>query len=242
MKLLKYLSQLIFCIGLFGAILFNSSIRDSYYRNEVGSNVVRLFNVERSSGGTGFHIKTEKGIVYILTNKHVCGLANEDGTIIVEKNGENYPRQVVKKYDAHDLCLVEAINQDHDYIDIASSVDVGEDITVVGHPALRNLTISHGEFIGMTTIHLAKLVDDPKDCKFKIVEDFLTLLFTGKLVCMEPFYSGSISAIIYGGNSGSPVINKFGNVVGVVFAGNREQVNDSYMVPLRHVKAFLKGL
>jgi V8-like Glu-specific endopeptidase len=62
------------------------------------------------------------------------------------------------------------------------------------------------------------------------------------LECIEIFVSSAISSPIYGGNSGSPVVNKWGNVIGVVFAGNRTQVNDAYMVPLSYVKDFLKGL
>jgi hypothetical protein len=59
-------------------------------------------------------------------------------------------------------------------------------------------------------------------------------------VCIEKISAFGISSPSYPGNSGSPVVNKWGNVVGVLFAGNRTQLNDSYMVPFHELKNFLK--
>jgi S1-C subfamily serine protease len=233
----KCLSKLTLALVLGLVVIFGSNIKDNYYRSQIGDSVVRIYNMQQSSGGTGFHIKAESGRIYILTNKHVCGLADENDMVIIEKNGEEFARQVYKRYVEHDLCLVDAISQDYSFIDIASFVEKGEDIIVVGHPGLRRLTLAHGEFIGKEKVQLNSVVNHEAEC-----DGTVQFYGNGMLECIEIFVSSAISSPIYGGNSGSPVVNKWGNVIGVVFAGNRSQVNDAYMVPLNYVKDFLKGL
>jgi hypothetical protein len=243
---LKHLLRLSICTALGFCILFNGNIKDSYYRNEVGDHVVRIYNLEETGGGTGFHIIGEKsGEQFILTNSHVCEAASPDGLLLVEQNGEKIERKVIEHYKLHDLCLVEPMPEHEGGIDIAGSLDKGEDTIIVGHPSLRQLTLSHGEYIGKEKIQLLKLVDFPKECKGKLLEGLdgmMILLMTGKYGCLMSIPTSAISNPSYPGNSGSPVVNKYGNVVGVLFAGNRSQVHDSYMVPLKYIKDFLKDL
>lgn len=241
--MVKLFSKLCIALSIGFLVLFSANIKDYYYRNVTGGNVVRIFNITNTSGGTGFHIKTESGEVYILTNKHVCGLADENDNVIVEQNGHREVRKVLKRYKDHDLCLVTKMKDHSNFIKIAGSATKGEDIIVVGHPGLRYLTLAHGEYVGRTNININSVVNNQQEClDGKIIPDPIINILFNKLVCVKTYISDSISSPIYGGNSGSPVVNKWGKLIGVVFAGNRSQPNDGYMVPLRFVKDFLKGL
>lgn len=232
-KLPKISLKILTSIMLLAMVLFGGSIRDNYYRNDVGDAVVRIYSMQKNGAGTGFHVKLKSGELAILTNKHVCDMGDpKNKMVIIEKNGEEIPRRVLERYEHHDLCLVEALSENEDYIDIASDSSEGEDLVIIGHPGARDLTLAHGEFIGKKVIMLQSEITDPSQCQGEVAQFFLSY------VCMEAFSSHAISAIAYGGNSGSPVVNKYGNVIGVLFAGSN-QPTDSYMVPLKYIKDFL---
>jgi S1-C subfamily serine protease len=212
-------------------------LKDGYTRQVSGSQVVRI--VGKQGVGSGFHIKAKSNKTYILTNAHVCGVADEHGILTVQNSKTSIPRRIVAVYKEHDLCLIEPLPQMvGEGLSIASSLLVGEDLVVVGHPAGRPLTLSKGEFILKRII---KLVDrDAKSAEECEGEWREGIGFFIPSMCIVDFSANGISAPIYPGNSGSPVLNKWGNVVGVVFAGNTTQVHDAYMVPIQELKKFLK--
>lgn len=233
--------QLALYLSIAAGVFFSGNIKDSYYRDYVGDAVVRIMNLEKSGGGSGFHVEAKSGKTYILTNAHVCEVATE-GKLLVERNGEEMIRNIIKVYEQHDLCLIEAMPEPEGVLEIASSIDQGDDIVLVGHPGLRNLTLSQGEFIGQDIIEMINSKALKKEqCTGKWIENPMFIFFYGReALCIESFVTSAISAVAYGGNSGSPVVNKYGNVVGVLFAGS-SQPTDSHMVPLNNVKDFLKG-
>jgi S1-C subfamily serine protease len=238
---INLICQLALYSALALSVFFSGNIKDAYYRDYVGDAVVRIMNLEKSGGGTGFHVEAKSGKTYILTNAHICEVA-KDGKLLVEKNGEEMIRNVIKVYDQHDLCLVQAMPEPEGVLEVADSIDIGDDIAVLGHPGLRDLTLAKGEFIGQDIIQMLNIkIEKEEDCSGKWYENEMLIFFIGQpYACLESFVTSAISAPIYGGNSGSPAVNKYGNVVGVVFAGS-EQVHDSHMVPLNNVKDFLKG-
>lgn len=221
--------------------IFGQNIKDGYYRKHIGSDVVRIFNEEMTGGGTGFHVEAESGEVYILTNKHICEMGKKSGKVVIEKDGRILERRIIEVFEAHDLCLIEKMPGESHGLEVAKKLKLGEDVLVLGHPGLRDLTMSHGEFIGPDLIYLQNMkIETAEECNGKFIDHPMAIFLLGHGICLESFETSAISSITYGGNSGSPVVNKYGNVVGVLFAGSPAQSTDSHMVPLKHIKDFLR--
>ena len=227
-------------LALLCAVLVWSTphLKDAHYRYISGSQVVKIIGTEGS--GTGFHIKAPSGKTYILTNQHVCAIADKNQELLVENSKKMVPRRVIAVYQKHDLCLVEALPGEENGLRMANSLSIGEDIVLIGHPSGRPLTLSKGEFVHKKFIPMLNLeIRTSEECD-SINGTWLDGGFFMPSVCVEKVSAFGISSPSYPGNSGSPVVNKWGNVVGVLFAGNRTQLNDNYMVPFHELKNFLK--
>lgn len=242
--MLKTIKSVIKSIALTGTILYGAivapEIHNHYLRWEVGESVVQVLSMYSDGGGTGFAIKGNSGKEYIMTNRHVCEV-QANGVIRV-KVGDKRPifRKVVHMDQIHDLCLIEGV-EGLAPISIGSDQNKGDTLYVVGHPGLRQLTTSKGEYIGRDIIKLTYDVNKREDCPGKVIDlpPFYQIFMGREWVCMREYPALQTSAVIYGGNSGSPVVNKWGNLIGVAFAGNTQQEHDNYIVPLAYVKMLL---
>lgn len=186
------------------------SMHLKFLRNRVGSAVTMLVTLDQTSGGTGFQIKALSGNEYIITNKHVC--AGREALLAIN-NGEMSYNKVIAVDEEHDICVVKPsplLNS----IRIGSDPDVGDQIAIVGHPFLTPMQVSRGEING-----------------------FNRALRTGfpELPLFVPTYWSS--AHTYPGNSGSPVVDFYGNVVGILFAGMSDHIN--LIVPISSLEEFL---
>lgn len=225
---------------IYGAIVA-PEIHNHYLRWEVGESVVQVLSMSSDGGGTGFAVKGESGKEYIMTNRHVCE-AQSNGTIRVKPAG-SFPvyRRVVFMDSVHDLCLIEGV-QGLAPLSIGSNQEKGDHLYVVGHPGLRQLTTSQGEYIGRAKVDLPYDVAKREQCPGQVIElpFFLRFMYGVEFLCMRSYDSLATNAVIYPGNSGSPVVNKWGNLIGVAFAGSTQQERDNYLVPLSYIKAVLK--
>ena len=167
--------------------------------------------------GTGFHI-THKGKTFIITNRHVCqaGLQVSLNNNVLNANGKSV--KIIHIWREHDLCALESWKITG--LRLAdSAAEPLDKLYVIGHPNGINLVIEDGRFIEKSSA-----------------------CFSDTL-CMS---SSKISNNIMPGNSGSPVINEAGDVVGVVFAGTihpflgiKLDPNGNHMVPYISLKKFL---
>ena len=167
-----------------------------------------------------------KGHKFTITNKHVCDSAKAEDKSIrasgpspvsldVYANINGFNRSILKVSKLHDLCILAPL-PDSPTFSLASSVQVGESVSIIGHPRGFKQSISDGRLVNkiFEPSHLLP--------KANIIMSYLT------------------TANAYPGNSGSPVINRWGNVIGVLYAGHsQDYTNINYVVPLTYLKAEL---
>lgn len=230
------------CFFLCVMFVYFSDFHHNFIRYKVGSEVVQIIDPE-VGGGTGFHVVASSGKVYILTNAHVCNLKDEDGFVKVKSEGSSklIERKVIVISKEHDMCLVEALPF-HNGLKLATKAEVGESITLVGYPNLRPLILSQGEIVSKNAeVTIPKSIifseKDVKNCKARIIT--INSIFGDLQLCAISEVAYQVSAISYPGNSGSPVVNKYGNVIGLLFAGSSAIVNDAYLIKLEDIREIL---
>lgn len=239
-KAIKVVVRLAVATGALGLFMMLAAeapgVHGSYIRSKVGSQVFRITNRQGNSGGTGFAVKADSGKVYTLTNAHVCRI--DGGRIYANlSNGRKIPLRIVEFSEEHDLCLASAVPK-LGGLKLASSVAIGEELGVVGHPKLMPLTLSRGELIGYQNVIV--LVDQNECNETEVGAIYKTVESLFGPVCIMDV-EGALSNIpILPGNSGSPVVNFWGNVTAVAFAADGSD-GWGILVPLAYVQRFLKA-
>lgn len=175
---------------------------------------------------TGFYLNyREKN--YIVTNRHVCDAHKR---IYKHDNIQfgDYVGKIIAIDPTHDLCLVTSNRKEG--LSLAKNQSKPLDkVTVIGFPRGLGKTIREGRVVGDYPIFAPWLSDFSEA---KTLRDYVKALKIVETI--------QISAIAYGGNSGSPILNEEGNVTGVLFAGHRLYHTETYIVPLSYLKSFLR--
>jgi Do/DeqQ family serine protease len=144
----------------------------------------------RSQGiGSGIIVRQRNGIYYVLTNNHVVDDATE--IVVATKDGKEYPAQLVGKDERKDLAMISF--RTSDYHPLASlgnsdSVEVGDWAIAIGNPLGQHFSVTLGivSAVGRT--------GGPGGN----INDFI-----------------QTDAPINQGNSGGPLINIRGEIIGI---------------------------
>jgi len=219
-------------------VSFISPLHRVFLRDIKGSSVVMITDASGRMGGTGFGVEYE-GSKYIMTNAHVCGINNYTKTgIYVTIDNRKVRAKIKEVYKDHDLCIMHHI-EGVSTLSIGEAPSKGEMLHIVGYPSLQPKTLTSGEFVGYGTIQVlieqAISTRDFKECRRG---DIVEQTWMGA-ACIRKFYASYTTIPILGGSSGSPVINDYGNVVGVAFAGSPMLGNWAKVVPVEFIKKFL---
>ena len=145
--------------------------------------------VENAASGSGFII-TQDG--YIVTNYHVVGGASS--VKITLHGGETYDAEIIGGDEDYDIAVVkiDAAELQSVVLGDSSKLTIGETVAAIGNP-LGELTFSMSEGI-VSCVDRAINVDG------------------------TPFNMIQVDCSINPGNSGGPLVNTYGEVVGIVSA------------------------
>jgi hypothetical protein len=214
----------------------------AYLLQERANQVVMLTGPSNHArGGTGFQVQAPSGITYTVTNAHICEIA-ENGEMAAKVPGaERWIRLRVREVAEHtDLCLLDSLPASRG-IKLAKKQGEKQRLWVLGHPLLKPLSLASGFLVVREEITIGQVVEDPSQCKKsnQTVESVLDP-FSGMPInyCLTAIDGYDTTIPIFPGNSGSPVMNSDGDVVGVAFAGD-SRTNYGAIIPLDVLKSFL---
>lgn len=191
-------------------------------------------------GGTGFLLNTPVG-PRTITNAHVCAIS-KDGTLLAHVDQK--PRQILRilKIDNKvDLCVLEPVYGVPALTMGATDVSDYSTVFTWGHPGLRPLTLETGKAMPAQLIEL--FMGFPVDglCKAGYKVEVFSPFFGDVEICLISQMGRSSTVRTFGGQSGSPVLNSQGHVIGVIFAGDTA-TNNGFWVEFGELQAFLSAL
>lgn len=246
LKILKsVLTVVVLMLSVVFTVLTADRAHKEYLEHLIGKEILFVKSTSQSElkgSATGFHIKARSGNTIFVTNAHVCQLADKNGILLVQdKNYSNrfIPKRVIEIYENNDLCVVEPL-AGYEGLNVADGLSVGEPVWAIGYPLGESLNISNGRVkdFGVTRLRVNTPLEKCTGPNLK-VESVMMWLAIEK-ICVADYESVQTDVIIYGGNSGSPLLNIWGNVVGVVFAANM-RTNWGRAVPLSHLNKLLEA-
>lgn len=205
--------------------------------SEYAKTAVMITSPDHRSGGTGVILDSHPGASHILTNKHVCQLAQRGGLVITDDNKE-HNIDGFKVYTKHDLCLITVQADLGVNIKVAEKGPADYDPSiVVGHPHLLPTMITMGHFAQKRVINM---IVGLQACDGTESDDeAMVCVFLGGKPIVKSFTAQPTSSTIMAGSSGSAVFNSKGELSGLIFAGE-QGLSYGYLVPWEFINDFLK--
>ena len=213
-------------------------IKLSQYDDKIFESVV-LINVYATildktlpvSSGTGFSVKYDKktNTSYLITNHHICDIApymfmsftTTKDAIFADSLSQSRVLSIVATDESNDICIVAAKDT---YI---APVKLGKSETLVPMESLYSIGAPKGVF--------------PIWVQGKFSGRILRENFSMDMGAGHNFIL--ISGIFVGGQSGSPIYDKSGSVIGVLFASYDDKEGTSYgglAIPVEAITDLMK--
>jgi S1-C subfamily serine protease len=153
-----------------------------------------------------------EGWQYTITNMHVCDAYNDYMPV-----GDEILK-ILFIDPIHDICVLESSHY-RPYLELADEdAKINDNIHLVGHPRGLAVTVRDGYVI---------------DKAYGVFPWLLHRFPVGYIM---------VSSTSYPGNSGSPVLDDEGKVIGILFAGRRGYHTEGYVIPRKYIEQALDRL
>lgn len=169
-----------------------------------------------SNIGTGFVVDASG---WIITNQHVVSSTTADYKVVTS-NGDQYDVTEIARDDANDIAILKIDAKDLTVLSLGDSdkLAVGQDVVAIGTPL--------GEYSGSVTKGIVSGLNRTVSTS--------SSWYGGT----SKTYEGVIQtdAAVNPGNSGGPLLNSQGEVIGINFATTSDADNISFALPINTVK------
>lgn len=200
---------------------FSPFYNDPFFRQFFGDN---SYSREVKSLGSGFII-SEDG--YILTNDHVAGNATK--IVVTLTDGTHHDAKLIGSDPVSDIALIKIEGGKFPFVKLGNSDDViiGEWSIALGNP-FGLFDVNDKPTVTVGVISATNMNLDPVENRF-----YLNMIQT--------------DAAINGGNSGGPLVNSLGEVIGMntiiyTAGGSRGSIGLGFAIPVNKVKKIIKEL
>jgi serine protease Do len=173
--------------------------------------------------GSGFIISNDG---YIVTNDHVAGNATE--ITVTLTNGKDYKAKLIGSDQSSDICLLKIEGSDLPFINFGNSDNnmIGEWVIAFGNP-FGLFTLNDKPTVTVGVISSTGMNLEPIDNRF-----YLDMIQT--------------DAAINGGNSGGPLANSIGEVIGmntIIYTnGGAGNIGLGFAIPANKIQKIIKQL
>lgn len=198
---------------------------------------VMITNLAGTSGGSGVILSSSSTGSTVLTNQHVCKLAERGGVKLTTTQGTAIAASY-KVSNFHDLCLITTASN----LGVSTSVsahppEANEVAVSAGHPNLYPLTVSRATFGSHVTI---PVMTGTRPCTDDELNSDLAMvcIFLGGIPIVKIYDAIYTSNLIMAGSSGSPIFNEAGEIAALVFAG-AGSLSYAFAVPGEYVYYFI---
>lgn len=197
-----------------------SAVVDSVVSITTSSTQTNIFGqqVETAAAGSGFIITADG---YIVTNYHVIEAATDVKVTLY--NGKSYAAQVIGGDEDYDIAVLKIDVKDLTPVVLGNSekINVGEAVAAIGNP-LGELTFSMS--VGVVS------------CANRAIN-----------IDGTPFNMIQVDCSINHGNSGGPLVNEYGEVIGIVSAKYSSYSDTSveglgFAIPMNDVSAMIQDI
>ena len=200
---------------------FSSFFDDPFFRQFFGDRGSRSREIKEL--GSGYLISSDG---YIVTNDHVAGNASQ--ITVTLTNGKNYDGKLIGTDPVSDIALLKIDGHDFPHVNFGNSHDImiGEWVIAFGNP-FGLFEINDKPTVTVGVVSALGMNLEPLNDRY-----YLNMIQT--------------DAAINGGNSGGPLVNSLGEVIGmntlIYTAGSQGSIGLGFAIPINKVKRIVNEL